>query len=130
MFGTTISAAGISDLGMVLIVGMLFLVMVLVTIMIGLSGRFSAFMNGIDKKTYEKLTYDSIPKLREIVSLYPNRLVGIQARKFLETWDILIEPSLKRLSRSKKRKTLRTVFRSDIHPILEVYEKLITQRRQ
>lgn len=125
MFGTTISAVGISDLGMVLIAGTLFLVMVLVTIVIGLSGRFSALMNGIDKKTYEQLTYDSIPKLREIVSLYPNKSVGIQARKFLEKWDIVIEPSLKRLSRGKKRETLRTVFRSDIHPILEFYKQML-----
>jgi len=124
------SATGISNLGVVFIVGALFLAIVLATILIGASGKFSTLMNGVDKKTYEKLTYDSIPKLREIVSLYSNRLVGIQARKFLEKWDTLIEPSLKRLSRSKKRETLRTVFRSDIHPILEVYKKLITQRRQ
>ena len=130
MISTTISATGISDLGMVFIVGALFFAIILATILIVASGKFSALMNGIDKKTYEKLTYDSIPKLREIVSLYPNKRVGIQARKFLEKWDILIEPSLKRLSRSKKRKTLRTVFRSDINPILEVYKKLITQRRQ
>ena len=130
MFGTTISAAGISDLGMVFIIGALFLAIILATILIGASGKFSTLMNGIDKKTYEKLTYDSIPKLREIVSLYPNRLVGIQARKFLEKWDTLIEPSLKRLSRSEKRKTLRAVFRSDIHPILEFYEKETVQRRQ
>ncbi len=125
MFSTTISATGISDLGMVFIIGALFFAIILATILIGASGKFSTLMNGIDKKAYEKLTYDSIPKLREIVSLYPNRLVGIQARKFLRKWDILIEPSLKRLSRSKKRKTLRTVFRSDIYPILEFYKQMI-----
>jgi hypothetical protein len=125
MSGTILSTVGISDLGMVLIIGVLFLIIVLATILIGASGKFSTIMNGVDNKMYEQLTYDSIPKLREIANLYPSKKVGIQARKFLEKWDIVIEPSLKRLSRSRKRKTLRTIYLSDICPILEVYKQMI-----
>jgi hypothetical protein len=43
----------------------------------------------------------------------------------LKVWDSEIEPNLERLDRDKKRKKLRTFYRSDIHPILEFYEQMI-----
>ena len=68
--------------------------------------------------------YDSIPKLRNIARRYPNEKVGTQAHKFLEEWDNVIEPGLERLDRDKKRKTLRTIYLSDIYPISEFYDQM------
>ena len=124
MSSTVISAVGISELSLILVIGGVFLIIILVAILIWSSGSLDIFLNDVDKKTYEQLTYDSIPKLREIANLYPNKLVGIQARKFLERWDIIIEPSLERLDRRKARKKLRIVYQSNICPILEAHKHM------
>jgi hypothetical protein len=125
MSSIALSAVGISELSLILIIGGVFLIIILIAILIWSSGSLDIFLNGVDKKTYEQLAYDSIPKLRKIANLYPSEKVGIQARKFLKVWDSEIEPSLERLDRDKKRKKLRTFYLSDICPILEVYKQMI-----
>lgn len=124
MSGTTLSAVGINELGMILIVGGVFLVIVVIAILIWVSGSFDAFMNGVDKKTYEQSAYDSISELRKIARLYPSKKIGIQASKFLENWDNEIEPNLERLDLDKKRKKLRMLYQSNIHPILKAYKRM------
>jgi len=125
MLSTTISAVGLNELFPILIVGGVILVCILIAILFWSSGSFGAFLNGVDKKTYEQLTYDGLPELRRIAHLYPSKKIGIQAGKFLGEWDNEIEPSLERLDRDKKRKKLRMLYQSNIHPILEAYEQMI-----
>ena len=124
MSSITLSAVGTDELFGILVIGGAILIAVIIAIWFWSSGSLGNILNGVDKKTYEQLAYDSIPKLREIASLYPSNNVGIQARKFLEEWDSEIEPSLERLDRDKKRKKLRRLYQSNIHLILEAYEQM------
>lgn len=124
MLSTAISAIGLNELFPILVVGGVILICILIAILFWSSGTLDNILNGVDKKTYEKLVYDSIPKLRNIARRYPNEKVGTQAHKFLEEWDNVIEPGLERLDRDKKRKTLRTIYLSDIYPISEFYDQM------
>jgi hypothetical protein len=124
MLGTAISAIGLNELFPILIVGGIILVCILVAILFWSSGSLGNILNGVDKKTYEQSAYDGISELRRIARLYPSKKIGIQASKFLENWDNEIEPSLERLDRDKKRKKLRMLYQSNIHPILKAYEQI------
>jgi len=124
MLGTAISAVGLNELFPILIVGGVILVCILVAILFWSSGSFGALLNNVDKKTYEQSAYNGISELRKIARLYPSKKIGIQAGKFLENWDNEIEPNLERLDRDKKRKKLRMLYQSNIHPILKAYKRI------
>lgn len=124
MFSNILSAYGLNDLVVFLIVGGVILLIIIATIFIWSSGSLGTFLNGVDKTMHQKMVYDSIPELREIARLYPNEKVGIEALKFLEKWDNEIEPDLKHLNYDKRRKVMRGLYRGTIYPILKVYEEI------
>ncbi len=124
MFSITLSTIGINEILPFLIIALVALLIVIVASLFWISGSLGALLNGVDKKTYEQSAYNSISKLREIASLYPSNNIGIEARNFLKRWDNNIEPNLERLDRSRRRKKLRILYKSTIHPILEAYEQM------
>ncbi len=124
MFNITLSTAGINETIPLLIAVIVTLFIIIAAIFLWLSGSLDALLNGVDKKAYEQSTYNSISKLREIASLYPSENIGIEARNFLKRWDNEIEPGLKRLDRSRRRKKLRSLYKSTVRPILEAHEQM------
>jgi len=125
MSGTVLSAYGLDDFVLLLIVGGVLLFIIMVTIFIWSSGSLGTFLNGVDKSMKQKAVYDKLPELREIARLYPDEKIGIETQKFLERWDKEIEPSLKHMSHDRRKKVLRGIYQTTITPILKAYEEIL-----
>ena len=125
MSDATLANLGISDLFLLLIVGGIILLIVIAAFFLWISKSLGTFLNGVDKKSHKQAVYQSIPELREIVRLYPDEKVGIEAGKILNQWDNEIKPSLKTMRQGEKERKLTSLYRGSIYPILQAYKQIV-----
>lgn len=123
MSNAMLSAYGLNDLFVIVVIGFILLFIFVAAFFFADSGSLGNILNGVDKALHEKLVYENIPKLREIARLCPDEKISTMAQKLVEEWDKEIQPSLKHMSHDERKKALRRLYKSSMIPVLEKYKQ-------